>query len=293
MAKIYFKEIPAFITKISNHIGYQVQIFQVKDMYNGDYECFSSEEDRVKSYLDCYIFLLNNVPNVICKSIVEKAIFIMSQKRVNKSRLEEVISEFISIKEERNIKKIINISFNLSSLIRNNKDKYIFRLMIMNYLLLHYHYKAIKYYRGDFKILDQYLKEYSNGNKENLENYIISKEVESKELSEDYYMNLKEVKLEEIVEFIKINKEEFIKKYRIDSLAIFGSFAKGKERLDSDIDIMIRFEDFVPLLKRNQYIKEIEDKLFNKFNRFSDIHVENEIISEQEIKIFKDNIKVI
>ena len=293
MAKIYFKEIPSFITKISNHIGYQVQIFQVKDMYNGDYECFSSEEDRVKSYLDCYIFLLNNVPNVICKSIVEKAIFIMSQKRVNKSRLEEVISEFISIKEERNIKKIINISFNLSSLIRNNKDKYIFRLMIMNYLLLHYHYKAIKYYHGDFKILDQYLKEYSNGNKENLENYIISKEVESKELSEDYYMNLKEVTLEEIVEFIKINKEEFIKKYRIDSLAIFGSFAKGKERLDSDIDIMIRFEDFVPLLKRNQYIKEIEDKLFNKFNRFSDIHVENEIMSEQEIKIFKDNIKVI
>ena len=293
MAKIYFKEIPSFITKISNHIGYQVQIFQVKDMYNGDYECFSSEEDRVKSYLDCYIFLLNNVPNVICKSIVEKAIFIMSQKRVNKSKLEEVISEFISIKEERNIKKIINISFNLSSLIRNNKDKYIFRLMIMNYLLLHYHYKAIKYYRGDFQILDQYLKEYSNGNKENLENYIINKEVESKELSEDYYMNLKEVKLEEIVEFIKINKEEFIKKYRIDSLAIFGSFAKGKERLDSDIDIMIRFEDFVPLLKRNQYIKEIEDKLFNKFNRFSDIHVENEIMSEQEIKIFKDNIKVI
>ena len=293
MAKIYFKEIPAFITKISNHIGYQVQIFQVKDMYNGDYECFSSEEDKVKSYLDCYIFLLNNVPNVICKSIVEKVIFIMSQKRVNKSRLEEVISEFISIKEERNIKKIINISFNLSSLIRNNKDKYIFRLMIMNYLLLHYHYKAIKYYRGDFKILAQYLKEYSTGNKENLENYIISKEVESKELSEDYYMNLKEVKLEEIVEFIKINKEEFIKKYRIDSLAIFGSFAKGKERLDSDIDIMIRFEDFVPLLKRNQYVKEIEDKLFNKFNRFSDIHVENEIMSEQEIKIFKDNIKVI
>ena len=293
MAKIYFKEIPAFITKISNHIGYQVQIFQVKDMYNGDYECFSSEEDRVKSYLDCYIFLLNNVPNVICKSIVEKAIFIMSQKRVNKSKLEEVISEFISIKEERNIKKIINISFNLSSLIRNNKDKYIFRLMIMNYLLLHYHYKAIKYYRGDFQILDQYLKEYSNGNKENLENYIINKEVESKELSEDYYKNLKEVTLEEIVEFIKINQEEFIKKYRIDSLAIFGSFAKGKERLDSDIDIMIRFEDFVPLLKRNQYVKEIEDKLFNKFNRFSDIHVENEIISEQEIKIFKDNIKVI
>lgn len=293
MAKIYFKEIPSFITKISNHIGYQVQIFQVKDMYNGDYECFSSEEDRVKSYLDCYIFLLNNVPNVICKSIVEKAIFIMSQKRVNKSKLEEVISEFISIKEERNIKKIINISFNLSSLIRNNKDKYIFRLMIMNYLLLHYHYKAIKYYRGDFQILDQYLKEYSNGNKENLENYIISKEVESKELSEDYYMNLKEVTLEEIVEFIKINQEEFIKKYRIDSLAIFGSFAKGKERLDSDIDIMIRFEDFVPLLKRNQYVKEIEDKLFNKFNRFSDIHVENEIMSEQEIKIFKDNIKVI
>ena len=138
MAKIYFKEIPSFITKISNHIGYQVQIFQVKDMYNGDYECFSSEEDKVKSYLDCYIFLLNNVPNVICKSIVEKVIFIMSQKRVNKSKLEEVISEFISIKEERNIKKIINISFNLSSLIRNNKDKYIFRLMIMNYLLLHY-----------------------------------------------------------------------------------------------------------------------------------------------------------
>ena len=58
--KVYFKEIPSFITTISNHLGYQIQILQVKDMFSLNYEVYSQEEEKIKDYLDTYFFLLNN-----------------------------------------------------------------------------------------------------------------------------------------------------------------------------------------------------------------------------------------
>ena len=165
MKKVYYKEIPAFITKIINHIGYQLQIFQVKDMFNLNYEVFSKEEEKVKDYLDTYIYLLNNSSNIISLKIISKSIYLLNNQRIKKERIEKIISNFISIKQEVNVMKIIDVSYQLSRLIRNKKDQYIYFLMLINYLLIHYEFKLVKYYDQDFVILDQIIKEYEKGNK--------------------------------------------------------------------------------------------------------------------------------
>lgn len=293
MKKVYYKEIPAFITKIINHIGYQLQIFQVKDMFNLNYEVFSKEEEKVKDYLDTYIYLLNNSSNIISLKIISKSIYLLNNQRIKKERIEKIISNFISIKQEVNVMKIIDVSYQLSRLIRNKKDQYIYFLMLINYLLIHYEFKLVKYYDQDFVILDQIIKEYEKGNKNLLERYITYKQELSRTLEEGYYQNLKKISLDEIIEYIKTNEEIFKEKYQVESLAIFGSFVKGKERLDSDIDLLIRFKPFLPLLRRNCYLQEIQELVKYKFNRFCDIHVESDILSEHEIKIFKENIKII
>ena len=290
--KVYFKEIPSFITTISNHLGYQIQILQVKDMFSLNYEVYSKEEEKVKDYLDTYFFLLNNSCNAINERIINKSLFLLTNKRVNQEKVKTILTKFYSIKEEINISKIIKLSFETSNLVKNKKDKYIYFLMLINYLLLHYNFKAIKYFSDDFSTLDEVINKYKENEKELLETYITLKEAMSKNLDEDYYKNLRKVSLKDITSYLYENKEILQKKYQVESIAIFGSFVKDKERLDSDIDLIVRFEKFIPLLKRNRYKEEIQEMIFQKFNRFSDIHIESELINENNIKTFKNNIKI-
>ena len=290
--KVYFKEIPSFITTISNHLGYQIQILQVKDMFSLNYEVYSQEEEKVKDYLDTYFFLLNNSCNAVNERIIKKSLFLLTNKRVNKEKVEKILTNFYSIEEEINISKIIKLSFETSNLVKNKKDKYIYFLMLINYLLLHYNFKAIKYFSDDFSTLDEVINKYKDNEKELLETYITLKEAMSKNLDEDYYKNLRKVNLKDITSYLYENKEVLQKKYQVESLAIFGSFVKDKERLDSDIDLIVRFERFIPLLKRNRYKEEIQEMIYQKFNRFSNIHIESELINENNIKTFKDNLKI-
>lgn len=290
--KVYFKEIPSFITTISNHLGYQIQILQVKDMFSLNYDIYSKEEEKIKDYLDTYFFLLNNSCNAVNERIIKKSLFLLTNKRVNKEKVEKILTNFYSIEEEINISKIIKLSFETSNLVKNKKDKYIYFLMLINYLLLHYNFKAIKYFSDDFSTLDEVINKYKENEKELLETYITLKEAMSKNLDEDYYKNLRKVSLKDITSYLYENKEILQKKYQVESLAIFGSFVKGKERLDSDIDLIVRFEKFIPLLKRNRYKEEIQEMIYQKFNRFSDIHIESELINENNIKTFKDNLKI-
>ena len=290
--KVYFKEIPSFITTISNHLGYQIQILQVKDMFSLNYEVYSQEEEKIKDYLDTYFFLLNNSCNAINERIINKSLFLLTNKRINKEKVEKILTNFYSIEEEINISKIIKLSFETSNLVKNKKDKYIYFLMLINYLLLHYNFKAIKYFSDDFSTLDEVIDKYKANEKDLLETYITLKEAMSKNLDEDYYKNLRKVSLKDITSYLYENKEILQKKYQVESLAIFGSFVKDKERLDSDIDLIVRFERFIPLLKRNRYKEEIQEMIYQKFNRFSDIHIESELINENNIKTFKDNLKI-
>ena len=44
---------------------------------------------------------------------------------------------------------------------------------------------------------------------------------------------------EDIINFLQENKNKFLNKYKISNIALFGSYARGENREDSDIDIAI------------------------------------------------------
>lgn len=46
------------------------------------------------------------------------------------------------------------------------------------------------------------------------------------------------LKTDEIIRYLKLNKDFFENKYNIEKIAIFGSFAKGKQNEKSDIDLI-------------------------------------------------------
>jgi len=90
----------------------------------------------------------------------------------------------------------------------------------------------------------------------------------------------------QILEYLALNKDRFKAEFHIIRIGIFGSIARNEQSENSDIDLIIEFEENTPNLydiKQN-----IKTEVRNKFNRPVDICREkyinpifkNQILSE-------------
>lgn len=67
--------------------------------------------------------------------------------------------------------------------------------------------------------------------------------------------------LNEVVEIIRMHKEELKSKYKIKSIKIFGSYARGEQKETSDIDIIVEFEEYPTLVEFIRIQEELESLL--------------------------------
>ena len=68
----------------------------------------------------------------------------------------------------------------------------------------------------------------------------------------------------EVIEILKKHKKELYKKYNIKSLGIFGSYARGEENPESDIDILVEFSEVPSLFKYMEIERFIENMISKK-----------------------------
>ena len=47
----------------------------------------------------------------------------------------------------------------------------------------------------------------------------------------------------EILSFLAMNNQLFREKYHIVKIGIFGSYARGEQGIDSDVDLLVEFEE--------------------------------------------------
>lgn len=84
----------------------------------------------------------------------------------------------------------------------------------------------------------------------------------------------------QILIYLSSNKDRFRKDYRLIRIGVFGSVARGDQNEDSDIDLLVEFEENTPDLYT---IKEkLRSEIQSKFN------VQVDICREKYIKpVFK------
>jgi len=91
------------------------------------------------------------------------------------------------------------------------------------------------------------------------------------------------MKLEEI----KVKIIPVLRRYDVRKAAIFGSFVKGEERKDSDIDILVEFKGEKSLLDLAGLKIELEEALKRKVDvlTYNSLHplLKDKILQEQKV----------
>ncbi len=80
----------------------------------------------------------------------------------------------------------------------------------------------------------------------------------------------------DILDYIKRHKPELISQYHLSKIGIFGSFARGEQTPESDIDLIVEFEAGTEDLYQ---VKQALRKLFER-----EFHKEVDICRERYIK---------
>lgn len=89
---------------------------------------------------------------------------------------------------------------------------------------------------------------------------------------------------EDILQYLKAHREEFKSKYQISKMALFGSYARGENQEDSDVDIAIETKlsdyfalyDFKETLENTFHTKVDVIRLREKMN----LSLKNRILRE-------------
>jgi len=95
---------------------------------------------------------------------------------------------------------------------------------------------------------------------------------------------------EEILHFLRENKNELLSKYHLSKIGLFGSFARGESTKESDVDILFDFNENV----KDVYTLKITLKnyLSKNFNRSVDLAREKYLKPFAKSKILEDTIYV-
>ncbi|MBN2650992.1 MAG: nucleotidyltransferase domain-containing protein [Spirochaetales bacterium] len=68
-----------------------------------------------------------------------------------------------------------------------------------------------------------------------------------------------------LLEFLRCNKEYFKNAFHINEIGIFGSYARGEQTSESDIDLIIEFDDNVEdIYEIKQELRRIFKEKFDK-----------------------------
>jgi predicted nucleotidyltransferase len=69
----------------------------------------------------------------------------------------------------------------------------------------------------------------------------------------------------DILDYLKQHKAELLTQYKLSKIGIFGSFARAEQTADSDIDLIVEFQDGTEnLFQLKQGLKKLMEQRFGR-----------------------------
>ncbi len=285
------KRVVNFLEKIFKYLGYEFRHDNYKEVAYGE-KCFLTPlEERAKSYIDAFYYLLANKRGVLTSKVLRKFLYLIKEEEIDRNVLKRISSYYFYLEKENEIKKAIMFSVFIYEQLNflNHEERLVISLMLLNYSLVQDNIPCIQLVMKD---LEKYEELRDKKEYESMYEFMYEIIKNNKFQEKTYYENLRPLAIANLKRKILKDKKMLINKYKIKSIYIFGSFSKGTQRIDSDIDMALRLSSDLEEKEKEQILKELKEYFYKAFKRYVDVHELMDIVHEDFIEEAVDIIKI-
>ena len=267
------KRMVSFLEKALRFLGYDFRHDEYKQIVYGEIPCKTPFESKIKSMYDAYYYLLSNANSPLSSDIINKFFYILNGEEPDKEMVMRLISMFFYISNKPMLEKAIGYHIFVYNEVKDfcNDQKLIVPLMFFNYVLVRSNIPTLRFVDSTLKKYVSYREKYLRGEKKWLYQLFFEQLKEAKVQERSYYSNLTPLTITDIYRRILEDKELLKEKYGVEHIAIFGSFAKGLARIDSDIDLLVVFSQEISYETKVDNAKRLAEFYFNLFHRYVDV----------------------
>ena len=263
------KKVSRFIEKLINHLGLNINYQLYKEIIYREKACENEMEVEVKNIYDSFVYLISDYNNELLEYRLRRFLYLILGEKVNEEIINEIVNLSFTLRKKDVIEsssKVFIKSLNLFNEYGEVKSKLI-SFSLLQYELLKKGIPISVIYTRDYNLF----KEININNEEEVKGFI--KGIISKNTYQDkkYYKELNEIEFNEVKEEIIKDKELLTHNHKINHISVFGSFSKNKERIDSDIDLLVNFSLDATSDEINNSIAFIKERYKEKFHRFIDV----------------------
>ncbi len=221
----------------------------------------SNEEIHYKEIYDCYAFLMNHSKSPIENSIFIKAYFLLTNKRMSKKNAYRLASLYYQYKECDIVELLSFLLEETNKIVKLKKMEYC--LLLINYFFKRVENNEIEIYPFMFQSIKNMFT-----HKENLvvSLLMIKRSMRSKEQNQT-----SKISKEEIMDFFHFNRRFIQTKFLIRRLFLFGSFSEQTFHNQSDLDLLVIFDDSITMNEKIMLRKEIKKFIEEKLKIQTDV----------------------
>ena len=266
----------------------------IKQLFkDGEIPYKTAFEEKWKCYYDSFMYLALNINNPFSKSLLIRFMSLLNIT-INEDDLDSIISNAYYLDNEFNIKNLTSFYVEVNKILKelSESDQMLIAWILMNFFLIRHNIPAIRITFLDFNEYKEAFSLYLE-NPQALEDFIISLLERSKVQTIKFNDELKPLSLNKIKKQFSNDKEWLKEKYKIKNIYLFGSYQKKMARIDSDIDLLIIFDEGNSYERKKEIIDELNEYYKNVFHRFIDIGQLSSLVSDSFIKESNKLIKII
>lgn len=280
------KRMSAFLEKALRYCGYDFRHDDYKQIIYGESGCKTDFEMMMKNMYDAYHYLLFNAQSPLSTYILKRFFYILDGKEMDETLFIRMASKFFHMYDLPPVERAVEFHMYVYTEFCGEKEarRLIVPLMFFNYALIKAGIPTLRFVFATLKEYEKCRAEYFEGNKAPIYQLILEQIRDAKFQDKGFYEKLKPLTAKEICDRILQDKDTLQKRYGIESIALFGSFSKGLQRIDSDIDLLIVYSGSLSYEEKARNNDELASYCMTIFNRYADITEISEYVNDWIVK---------
>lgn len=275
------KNVLLFAKNLCKIINLDIDYDEYKNIMLGYKTVITNNEKKVKNIYDSLNYLLAQKENNIDESIIKKWYFILYEKPIDNILTIKIINTIFNLNNETILENIENTIKEIKEFSNDN----VICLQWLYYLLYKNGYTTLLLNKNEVFSLQNELNKKNKISIETMLKLILTQQI----INEP---NNRKITKQEIINEILINKNIFKDYLKISHISLFGSFSKDEDTLESDIDLLVSFEDVSSYSQKKSKVSLLKDMLEKSLGRQIDVLEISNNIDHNTFYAIKTAIKI-